>query len=137
MDDPKPSSVTADRNPRLSIQASGSSDAVLRHRSPWGVTIAIPLFIYGAIPVIAGGMGLLFVPAMLGGAVSIGQETTPLKFVGWVLFHLAVTAHGCAMIAAGRRFSRLLWRRGVFVAAVGTVVPGIVIATFYICYVAF
>jgi hypothetical protein len=41
------------------------------------------------------------------------------------------------MIIAAINFYRLRWRRGVYTIAVGVVVPGILIAAFYIGFIAF
>jgi hypothetical protein len=101
------------------------------------VISAIALFIYGAVPLLIGAVGLLFVPGILVGGISIGGDTTIAKIAGWILFHLAVTAHGCAVIFAAVDFVRLRWRRGLYTLVVGVAVPGIAIAGFYLCYFAF
>lgn len=117
--------------------ASASSNAPVHLGPAWGVISAIPLFIYGPVPLLFGAVGLLFVPGILVGGVSIGGDTTLAKIAGWVLFHLAVTAHGCAMVVAATNFIRLRWRRGFYTLAVGVAGPGIAIAGFYLCYFTF
>lgn len=119
---------------RKNMQPNQSpADASVRSSSPWGVISAIPLFIYGAVPLLVGGVGLLFVPALFAG-VTIGGNTTSGKIFVWILFHLAVAAHGCAIIVAAVRFLKLRWRRGLYTMAVGVAVPGTVIAALYLCY---
>jgi len=120
-----------------SLLASGVPEKSARRHFPWGVICAIPLFVYGAVPLIGGAWGLIFVPAILLGGVTIGGHTTLLKIIGWVLFHLLITAHGCAIIIAAINFCRTRWRRGVYTIAVGVIVPGILIAAFYIVFIAF
>lgn len=134
---PEPDNTSGNRDPCGSVPVSGVLDDSVRRRFPWGVISAIPLFIYGVAPLMFGALGLIFVPAILLGAVSIGRDTTLLKVVGWIWFHLFVTAHGCAMIIAAISFYRLRWRRGVYTIAVGVVVPGISIAAFYFGFIAF
>jgi hypothetical protein len=87
--------------------------------------------------VVGGTWGLIFVPAILFGGVSIGRHTTLLKLVGWVLFHLTVTAHGCAIIIAAIDFYRMRWRRGAYTIAIGVIVPGILFAACYLVSIAF
>ncbi len=113
------------------LSSSALHDSAPR-RPAWGVIAAIPLFIYGAAPALFGAVGLVLVPGILVGSLSIGGHTTLLKLVIWVLFHLMVTAHGCAMILAALHFCNLRWRRGIYTLALGVAVPGISIAVLYI-----
>ena len=116
---------------------SGVADELARRRSRWGVIAAILLFLYGAAILIYGILGLAFLPAILVGGVTIGRHTTLLKLLGWVLFNLSITAHGCAVIVAAVSFCRERWRRGVYTIAVGVIVPGLVFAATYIVFIAF
>jgi hypothetical protein len=124
-------------DPCCSLLASGVPDKSARRRFPWGVICAISLFVYSVIPLMIGISGLIFVPGILLGGITIGEHTTLLKIIGWVLFHLLITAHGCAIIKAAISFYRTRWRRGVYAIAVGVIVPGILIAAFYIVFIAF
>ncbi|MGD0517936.1 MAG: hypothetical protein ABSA26_10415 [Thermoguttaceae bacterium] len=61
-----------------SLVSGNPNDLACRH-FPWGVISAIPLFIYGAVPLIFGAWGLIFVPAILIGGVSIGGAYNTIK----------------------------------------------------------
>ena len=98
MDNPGTSPVAL--GPGECTAASGVRDPAIGDRSPWGWVTAILLFIYGAFPLLYGVVGLLFVPGLLAGGISMGPETTLLKILAWTVFHTAVTTHGCAAIAA-------------------------------------
>jgi hypothetical protein len=120
-----------------SIPTIGVYDTPIRNRSPWRVICSIPLFIYGIIPLIAGAWGLIFVPAIIFGGVTIGEHTTLLKIIGWIIFHLVICAHGCGIIIAAKRILRGLWRRGIYIIAFSVILPGILIIAVYIIAIAF
>jgi hypothetical protein len=124
-------------NPYRSPQGeSGDGGSAAGDRSRWGLVAAVVLSLYAAFPLLFGAVGLLCVPGILTGSVSIGRATTPLRLAGWVLVHAAVFAHGCCMVAAAKGFRRGRWRRGVRIMATGLIVPGIVIAAYFVCYFA-
>ena len=116
--------------------AGDSGGSVCRH-SLWGVVLAIPLYVYGAVPLLYGMFGLLFVPGILSGRVVIGRHTTPVDFVGFIAFHLSIAAHGGAVFFAAMCFRRTRWRRGLNAIELGTLVPVILIAALYIAFIAF
>jgi hypothetical protein len=120
-----------------SLPASDVPNKSARRRFPWGVVCAISLFVYSVIPLMIGISGLILVPGILLGGVTIGEHTTLLKILGWVLFHLLITAHGCAIIIAAISFYRLQWRRGIYAFAVGVIVPAIIYAASYVVFITF
>ena len=124
-------------NPYRSPLASVVPGESVRRRFPWGAIFAIPLFVYGAPLLIFGAWGLLFVPAILLGAVSIGEHTTLLGVFGGLLSQLLLTAHGCAVVIAGISFLKMRWRRGLYAILIGVIAPGILIGAFYIAFVLF
>jgi hypothetical protein len=104
-------------NPYSPPQAANAAEP-LHSWSPWGIVFAIPLFVYGAIALAFGGVGLLFVPGIFMGGVSIGRDTTLLKLVVWVLFHAVTIAHGYFVMIAASSLSKSQWKRAA--KAIGT-----------------
>ena len=126
---------TSSMTPESSIPgppAPGESAEPVPRRSPWGAICAILLFVYGAVPLLFGILGLLFVPGILSGGVTIGRHTTVANIIGWILFHVAITAHGYAVIVAAVRFWRVQWRRGLYAIALGLIVLGILVPSAYL-----
>jgi hypothetical protein len=134
---PEPDVPSTKCNPYESPQAFGVCDESVHRRFPWGVLAAVPLFMYGAIPLLFGAVDVFFLPITLVGGGSVATGRMLPKLAGWVLYHIVVAAHGFAIIVAARNFWRLRWRHGVFTIAVGVTVPAILIAAFYIAVVTF
>jgi hypothetical protein len=75
--------TTTSDNPYRSPQAeSGAGRSAAGDHSRWGLVAAIPLSLYAAFPLLFGAVGLLCVPGILTGGVSIGRATTPLRLAG-------------------------------------------------------
>jgi hypothetical protein len=99
------------------------------NRLSWGLIPAIPLFVYGIAALILGGSGLLFVPGILLGGISIGKNTTLLRVFGWVLLHATALAPGWAIIVAASSLSKPRWKRAAKALAIATaMVLGLAIA---------
>jgi hypothetical protein len=82
-----------------------------RPHLPWGLMLAIPLFVYGAVALVFGGCGLLFLPGIMMGGVSIGENTTLLKVVVWVLVHAVAVTHGYVVMVAASSLRKSRWKR--------------------------
>jgi hypothetical protein len=103
----------ADANPYASPVSPGLADRTPSDHPAWRIIPAIPLFIYSIAVVLYGGVGLLFLPGILMGGISIGRETTLLKVISWSFFHATAIAHGCAVFVAALSLCKSRWRRAM------------------------
>lgn len=95
------------------IGASGENAQSPRSGIPWRRIVAVPLCVYGTLPLLYGGTGLSFIPGILAGGVSFPRGTPASYYVLFTLFNLALTAHGGAAIVAGLHVWRARWRRAI------------------------
>jgi len=107
-------------NPCCAPPASVVPDESERRCFPWGIILAIPLFACGGLVLAYGAIGLLFVPGILVGSVSIGGNTTIWRIVVWVLFNSIVVGLGYVLLVAALRLFKSRWKRAVSAIGIAT-----------------
>lgn len=94
---------------------------------PWGLVLAVPLIIYGGVALIFGAVGLLCLPGILIGGLSIGHDTTIFKIVVWTLWHAAVCGHGSMIVLCAVRLGNSRWRQAARAFAVAMAIAVVAI----------
>ncbi|MEN6449132.1 MAG: hypothetical protein ABFC96_01450 [Thermoguttaceae bacterium] len=90
---------------------SDATNRPVRRRFPWRLLPVLVLCLDGGLALLLGVSGLIFVPAIVTGNVTIGAHTTLAKTLFWTLGHFAAAAHGYVAFYAARMMWTRRWTR--------------------------